>query len=231
MKKLISIVIIIIVMISLTACGVGKPEDKVSEFFIATQKFDDAGMDACVLPTEIAETTQAEDPNDEFNVFIDGFLGYMKTNASKLTFEVSSVDVKDDKTVVTVACRFIDGSDFYVAVMQDYVIKYTERTFLGQELSGEEKSRILSQIMNDQISKTTEKYEDITLKIDCIKKDNIWYIVEVTDEMKNILSSNFDAVIQKIENGEMDLDFDLEVKNPLDALGNVFEDILMAVLD
>lgn len=227
MKKLISVVVLITVLISLTACGAGKPEDKVSEFFIAAQKFDTAGMDACVIPTAIAETTQADDVMAEFNEFADGFMSYMIANASKLTYKVTSIEMKDDKAVVTAECRFVDGSEFYEAVMQDYFIKYAGRTFWGQELSNEEKIQLLKEIMDEQLNTTAEKYKDITLKIDCIKKDKSWFIAELTDDMKNAISSNFDTYLKEIESGELDSGSD----ESLNTFEDIFADALISVFD
>lgn len=196
MKRIISFFAATLLLISLTGCGATKPEGTVEKFFAAAQKFDTAAMASTILPDntqdieDVKEFSQEQVPENQ-KVLYEYIEGYLKSNAAKMTYKVKGSEINGDSAVVTVDCKYVDGGPLFRAAIGSIMQKAITIALSGGEVTEAQSYQMLVDAMKEQSKVMSETYKETTVKINCIKKDNAWYISDVTDEMQDIITCGF----------------------------------------
>lgn len=181
----------------LAGCSGAKPESTVDEFFTAGQKLDTEAMAAAVLSTNEEEVTDPEELlTDDSNEYL---LEYFKTNAERMTYEVTESEVDGDKAVVTVNAKYVDGAPLIQATISSAFMKMLPLAFSGTEMTEEQTNQVFADTMKEQEEIVSETFKEATLKIDLVKEDNEWYITEITDEMMDVVMSGFMSLRTELE--------------------------------
>lgn len=197
MKKVISFLVLGLMLISLTGCGEAKPETTVEKFFTSAQKFDAATMASTIVPTntkdigDLKEIMSEEQVSPDQAVLYEYLIGYMKSNAAKMTFKVTGSEINGDTAVVTVDCKYVDAGPVLRAAIGELMKKVISLTLGGTEVTEAQTYQIFADTMKEQEKLVSETYKEDTIKINCIKKDNAWYISELNDGMKDAITSGF----------------------------------------
>lgn len=198
MKKVVLAMVLVAMLISVVGCSKAKPEEAVSTYFDAFQKQDVETMETVVIASstqEAVENNEAEDDTEYVKYFED----YLKNNAEKMTYKVIDSEVDEDKAIVTVDCRYINGGPLLKATIGEVFQKIIGMAFAGIEMSEEETNQMFLSTMKEQSKTIGETYKEITIKIDCVKQDGKWFIAEVSDEMSDILTSGFTSVGKELD--------------------------------
>ncbi|PTQ84486.1 uncharacterized protein DUF4878 [Trichococcus patagoniensis] len=207
MRKWRTIVVTMLSLALLAGCSGAKPESTVEEFFAAGQQLDTEAMAATVLSTNEEEVTEPEELlTDDSNEYL---LEYFKTNAEKMTYEVTKSEIDDDKAVVTMNAKYVDGAPLITATFSSVFMKMLPLAFSGTEMTEDETNQMFADTMKEQAEIVSETFKETTLKINLVKEDNEWYITEITDEMMDVVMSGFMSL-------STELDSAFEETEPLD---------------
>lgn len=195
MRKLISILVMVTMVLTVSGCfSSDKPESTVKEFIGAAKVFDVEKMESLINPSnssekeDIAELTKEEDGNEQYQKY---FMEYLKENAGKIKYEVKDTEIDSNSAVVTVDFKYIDGAPILKATLTEYITKAFPLAFSGVEITDEDASQMFLTAMQEQRKTIEESYVEKTISIKCIKVDSKWYIDEVSDELLDVLMSNF----------------------------------------
>ena len=188
MRKWRTIAVSMLSLALLAGCSGAKPESTVEEFFTAGQQLDTEAMaEATLSSVRPLSAKTVELPLDESNTYL---LEYFKKNADKISFEVTNTAVEDDRAVVTVDAKYLDGVPLIKATISSVLLKMSSSDFNGTEAT-EEVNHIFSDTMKEQMEVVPETYVEKTVKIDLVREDNKWYILEITNEMLDVVMSGF----------------------------------------
>ena len=197
MRKWRTIAVSMLSLALLAGCIGAKPKSTVEEFFTAGQQLNTEAMAAAVLSTNEEEVTDPEELlTDESNEYL---LEYLKTNAEKMTYEVTGSEVDGDKAVVTMNAKYVDGAPLIKATISSAFMKMLPLAFSGKEMTEEETNQMFADTMKEQAEIVSETFKEETLKIDLVKEDNEWYITEITDEMMDVVMSGFMSLSTELE--------------------------------
>lgn len=193
MKRIISIVLISMLLVGLVGCGSSaKPEDAVVKYFDAAKELDLEAMAATIVPSnQIAteETTALLDDDDsEYTKF---FFDYLSDNASKMSYEIVSSEVNDDMATVNVKCSYIDGGVVLKATIGEVFSQLFGLAFSGVEMTEEETDAFFAGVMQEQIELLGETRKEVSINVECVKEDDVWYIAQVNDQMLDVAISGF----------------------------------------
>jgi hypothetical protein len=197
MRKWRTIAVSMLSLALLAGCSGAKPESTVEAFFTAGQQLDAEAMAATILSTNEEEVTETEELLlDDSNEYL---VEYFKTNAEKMTYEVTGSEVDGDKAVVTINAKYIDGAPLIKATISSAFMKMLPLAFSGTEMTEEETNQMFADTMKEQAEIVSETFKEATLKIDLVKQDNEWYITEITDEMMDVVMSGFMSLSTELE--------------------------------
>lgn len=197
MKKWRTIAVSMLSLALLAGCSGTKPESTVEAFFTAGQKLDAEAMTATILSTNEEEVKETEELLlDDSNEYL---VEYFKTNAEKMTYEVTGSEVDGDKAVVTMNAKYVDGAPLIKATISSAFMKMLPLAFSGTEMTEEETNQMFADTMKEQAEIVSETFKEATLKIDLVKQDNEWYITEITDEMMDVVMSGFMSLSTELE--------------------------------
>jgi len=193
MKKVISALVMSLLVLSLFACSSPSPKDTVSGFLDASKKADYKTMVTYVDPANTGEMQNVEtiysDSVDD--IFVEFYQEYLKSKLPKMTYEIVSSDIKGDNASVEVNAKYIDGGIVLKAAMGDVITKAMGMAFSGQNPTDEEMNKLFLDTINEKANTLADTYKEVTLKIDCVKKDGKWYISEANDNLVDIVSLGF----------------------------------------
>lgn len=198
-KKVRILVFIIIMSLSLSACSSqAKPEDTVGEFIEAMKNFDLELMQSKINPNNLDEEEEIFDLNEEDNLFEKDIIEYIESNAKKITYEINESEVDGEKAVVDVDVKYVDGAPLFQATFMQYLEKVFGLAFTQGELTDEENAEIFINAMEEQKEIVEETFSEKSLKFECVKIDDEWYIDDLSDEMLDVATSNFLSVAEGI---------------------------------
>jgi hypothetical protein len=190
MKKLLAIVLILVLTLALTGCG-SKPETAVDKFFNAVKTYDSEAMTNTLAPSA---TDGLGSASEYLEVTSDPvaapFLDYLKGNAAKITYDITETKIDGDKATVTVKCKYVDGSQLFGKIIEELFTELLTAAFSGQELTEEQMTQIGVDLLNKNLTTTTETFTEKTIDIDCVNVDGTWFVNTVSDEMADVVSSN-----------------------------------------
>lgn len=200
MKKVLCLMLSIIFSINFVACkSAPKPDDTVNGYFEAGKSLDTSKMNSFVNPKNVkSESSSSETSSNSKEADLQKYcMDYLKKNAKKLTYSIKNVDTKDDTAVVTVECKYVDGSPILREAISEYAAKAIKEAFSGSANS-EDPEKEISQILTDKMKTTTETYTDKTIKINCIKTNDKWYIDKVNNDLEDVFVSGFISAMSEI---------------------------------
>ena len=196
MRKWRSIAISMLSLALLAGCSGAKPESTVEAFFNAGKQLDtEAMMEATLSSVRPLSARTVELPLDESNTYL---LEYFKKSADKMSFEVTNTAVEDNRAVVTVDAKYMDGAPLIKATVSSVLLKMSSSEFNGTEAT-EEVNHIFADTLKEQMEAVPETYIEKTLKIDLVKEKNKWYILEITDEMLDVVMAGFTSLSTELE--------------------------------
>ncbi|MBP1920375.1 DUF4878 domain-containing protein [Youngiibacter multivorans] len=203
MKKVISALVMPFLALSLFACSIPSPKDTVAGFFDSSKKADYKTMVAYVDPTNVDEMQNVEviysDSDDD--IFVEFYQEYLKAKLPKMTYEITNSEINGDKASVAINAKYIDGGMVLKAAMGDVITKAMGMAFSGQNPTDEEMNKLFLDTINEKANTLADTYKEVTLKIDCVKKDGKWYISEVNDSMVDIVCLGFLSAVEDIRGG------------------------------
>lgn len=174
-KKILAVLLIVMVLLSMVACGGGEtPEKAVSNMLDAVKGLDSEtaekyiDYDTLMGPTEEVTEESAEDQV------------LKKLFFAKLSYEIVSSEETDEGATVTVKITNIDMADVFKNMLQ----KALPLAFSG--LSDEEMEQQISEIFTELISDPDAKMATNTVDVKLEKKDDQWKI-ELTDELTDAI--------------------------------------------
>lgn len=188
-KKLFSIIIAALLLVSMIGCSSSKPENAVNTLMKNAQKFDIDGIKETLRPelrdNDIA--TEGLDSDETMNLYLD----YFKDNAKKIKYSIGDIVVDDDFASVNVEVQYVDGID----ALESAVIKLLKEsfagTFSGDEMSDEEMQEVVSTALTNYQSEHGDEFVTTSIVLECIKIDNKWYIDDLDDDFLNVIFCNF----------------------------------------
>ena len=230
MRKWRSIAISMLSLALLAGCSGAKPESTVEAFFNAGKQLDtEAMMEATLSSVRPLSARTVELPLDESNTYL---LEYFKKSADRMSFEVTNTAVEDNRAVVTVDAKYMDGAPLIKATVSSVLLKMSSSEFNGTEAT-EEVNHIFADTLKEQMEAVPETYIEKTLKIDLVKEKNKWYILEITDEMLDVVMAGFtsldtnlfyhfqvvgDSMLPTLESGDRMMLIKLEKVNRFDIV-------------
>ncbi|MCI6736918.1 MAG: hypothetical protein MR593_02180 [Intestinibacter sp.] len=73
------------------------------------------------------------------------------------------------------------------------------QAFAGKEMSEEEIQDLFIETLNNSESKDEEKFATKTVKIDCAKKYNKWYIDDLDEDFFDVIFCNYLSYMDKLD--------------------------------
>lgn len=195
-KKLFSIIIAALLLVSMIGCSSSKPENAVNTLMKNAQKFDIDGIKETLRPelrdNDIA--TEGLDSDETMNLYLD----YFKDNAKKIKYSIGDIVVDDDFASINVEVQYVDGID----ALESAVIKLLKEsfagTFSGDEMSDEEIQEVVSTALTNYQSEHGDEFVTTSIVLECIKIDNKWYIDDLDDDFLNVIFCNFVSFMDSI---------------------------------
>ncbi len=198
MKKPIAVFMVFIMMLSLSGCG-ASPKSTISQYFKAAKTFDLPKMNNLLLEqSDFGKTDTSEDNKDDNNMFVEYFMDYLKSNAQKIEYDVTGSKIDGDKASVQVDCKYVDGSIILKTAMAEYFKQAFGYAFSGEKMSDEAMDNIMTGILTDVIDKSEETIKEVSITINCVKKDGSWLIDDVDNALLNIVTSGFTLASEEI---------------------------------
>ena len=99
---------------------------------------------------------------------------------------------------MTVDCKYIDGSEALENAFTAVFDEALEKAFAGSEMSEEEIENKLVENLNNYEAKE-DKFATSTVKIDCVKKDNKWYVSDFGEDFFDVMFSNYLSIMEDMD--------------------------------
>lgn len=193
MKKKIGIITIIMaLLIVASGCSSQKKVEKVvGDFTEAMKAFDLEEMSNKINPKD----TDGKEVVSELDEEVEGsaekyFIDYIRTNAKKIKYDIEESIVEDDKAIVTVKYKYVDGGPLFKAAFGEYMQQVFASAFTGPEMTDEQISEMLLTIMKQKNEEIEETFTEKTIDIKCVKIDGEWYIDDLNDDIIDVITSN-----------------------------------------
>lgn len=179
----------------LSACSGGsKPENTVNDYFKAAQNFDGPAMtqllaaDTSETQKELSNMLNGDEAEDGFGKYL---MDYMKGNAKKMTYQVKSTSMGEDKALVTVESKYLNAGPVYQEVMGEVISKVMGLAFSGKQPSEEEISALFDGVIEEKAKGKDLTFKTEEVELDLIKKDGKWLISDVDEDMADVMTSGF----------------------------------------
>ena len=201
-KKLFSIMLAAVIMVSMVGCSSSKPENTVNEFLKNSKNFDLAAMNENISPDSQSDSDVVEAVKD--NEDLKPYLKFFKKNAQKMTYTIKETNIDEDEATVTVDFKYVDSSDALNAAFTELLKVAFTQAFSGNEMSYEEIEKLITDTLTEYESENSDKFAEKTLDLYCIKVDNKWYIDDFDEEFFDVLLCNYISSLENLDNA---LDF------------------------
>ena len=169
-KKLFSIMLAAVIMVSMVGCSSSKPENTVNEFLKNSKNFDLAAMKENISPDSQSDSDVVEAVED--NEDLKPYLKFFRNNAQKMTYTIKETNIDEDEATVTVDFKYVDSSDALNAAFTELL----------------------------KVAENSDKFAEKTLDLYCIKVDNKWYIDDFDEEFFDVLLCNYISSLENLYN-------------------------------
>ena len=201
-KKLFSIMLAAVIMVSMVGCSSSKPENTVNEFLKNSKNFDLAAMNENISPDSQSNSDVVEAVEDHED--LKPYLKFFKKNTQKMTYTIKETNIDEDEANVTVDFKYVDSSDALNAAFTELLKVAFTQAFSGNEMSDEEIEKLITDTLTEYESENSDKFAEKTLDLYCIKVDNKWYIDDFDEEFFDVLLCNYISSLENLDNA---LDF------------------------
>lgn len=198
MKKIISLVCAMVLIVSLVGCGPqAKPDTVVTTFCDAMKAYDRETMSSCVASggEDLTEETETKAEDELTNQIFD----YLKICTSKMTYSIQNSKVNEDKGTVTVKFKYVDVSPMVTAALGEYMQQALVMAFSGAD--EDTMSQLFVSIFDKKKDSMDTGTAESTLDFSCTKTDEGWKIDSVPDGAESILLSNVDKAFESMNFG------------------------------
>ena len=194
MKRTISLVVCILLLINLTSCGAkGKPEPIVRRFCDAMQSYDLAEMQKCTVFTGDAVPTFFDDTAPASRALYQ----YITECASKMEYTIESSSFSKDTGLVTVSFSYLDATTVVNSAIAEFVSQMFVFAFTNAD------DTIIEATFSGMLTNKAAEIEPTVLKevvtFPCKYTDDGWKITEVPEEILNILTCNIQSTGKALE--------------------------------
>lgn len=221
-------IIILIVFAAVGCADSNSPEKTVIDFIGAMKELDVASMVSKVDPANSNSNVDFSNLIDEEDQFQKYFLEYIKSNAKRISYEIEETSIDGDDAVVRVKFKYIDGSGLVRVTFGEFMQEAISLAFSGVEVTDEMYSEIFIAKMQEAKELVDESFVEKTLDINCVKVDNQWMIEDISDELVDVVTSNFVTVMQEIEDA-FNSDSEAETNEPSTVMENVEENEMVVI--
>ena len=185
MKKLLTVLLSLAMILSMTACG-QKPETAVKEF-----------LDKC----KGGNLEEIADYNDE--VLEEEYTEIFKSIISNVTYKITGTEqTADDEAVVKAQITTIDMSETFQTIISETLTWALGQAFSGKEPTEEEAYDKMMEFFNNSVEKNKDKTKTFDIDIQVIKDSDGKWKVDVDDDLIDALSGGLYSSVE-----EMLLDF------------------------
>lgn len=189
------LLLIAVLTVSLSACSTLRPEDTVNGYLTAAKQFDSVKMATYVNPNSTSTSPVLDDasaaPSSSSDKIEQFFMDYLKVNAAKMTYKIQSTEIDKDTAKVSVDCKYVDSTPLLTSVISEYFKQALSLAFSGSEMTDEQTTAIMESIITEQLKSITDTYIEKTIVINCVKIDGKWLIDSPSDDLQNVIMSNF----------------------------------------
>ena len=185
MKKKLTVILALVLVLSLAACGGSKnsPEGVVSGFCDSLKTLDAQKMQAYLKdPAEESELGLDEVPKE--------FMDILKTWAKDLKYKVGKAETNGDNAKVKVDFTYTDASEIFKTALTNYISKAMAEALSGNEVSEEKMTSLLVDCIKEAQKSVKTKTADISLDFELEKVDGNWKISNASEELANVMLSN-----------------------------------------
>lgn len=209
-KLIILSVSLFVIVIILSACT-PKPESSVESLFSAIKEFNIERIQDLINPdTKTDRNNQTlENYTDEDDEYLKHLLEYFKEKSSKIEYQVKDSKIDGSNATVDVHVKYVDGGALISNVFSEFFKEAITMAFTDGDMSEERSEEVFFSILNSEIDKSEDRFVEKDIKVDLIKKENKWYLTELSDEILDVMLTNFNSVFKSFEEN-MNVDEDNE---------------------
>jgi hypothetical protein len=195
MKKLLSLFVVLTISFGLCSCAKqAKPEDTVKNFFEAVKASDSEKMNTYVSQNSGSSLSSSASTSSGEEKVEKELSNYFKDNMKKIAYNIKSSEINGNSAIVTVDCKYIDGSSIIKDTVTSYLAKIIAQAITGANVNSSTAENEFEETLSDKIKNTKETFINKTIKINCVKTNNKWYISKIDDDLQNVLLSNFMSI-------------------------------------
>ena len=207
MKKLLSIVLALALVLGLASCGGPKPEDTVKTFCESMKNYDEAGMKACLADQEDADSLDKD--ISDVSLGEDALSEKMKENALEISYKIGKSSVSGDTASVPVEFEFNDISDVMTDVMTDIFAKMFELMFSDDPNAEDEFNAYSEQVVSEKFAAAEFSKATTTVNFSMKKVGEEWKVADLDEEIVNVLTGNMLKAFEEMAEALGDEDYDL----------------------
>lgn len=199
MKKMLSLLLALTMMLSLAACGgsMPNPENTVKEAMSAVNPFDAEKVNLYwgdgALNAEETDAATAQ---------------YVSMLFENMTYEITGSEVTDNTATVDVSITNTDMGTAMNDVMTTYFTEMLSAAFSGTEMSEDEMTNRLMELIGETI--VSDEYETVTTDVELglTYENKTWTITSGQDEAIDAMMGNITTYFENMET---------ELENSLDG--------------
>ncbi|MDO4377928.1 MAG: DUF5105 domain-containing protein [Erysipelotrichia bacterium] len=181
MKKILTILLSLTMILSLTACA-QKPETAVKEF-----------LDKC----KSGNLEEIADYNDE--VLDEEYAEIFKSIISNVTYKISGAEqTADDEAIVKTQITTVDMSETFQNIISETLTWAFGQALSGKEPTEEETYDKMMELFNSSVEKNKDKTKTFDLDIQVIKDSDGKWQVDIDDDLIDALSGGLYSSVEEM---------------------------------
>lgn len=190
MKKVVSILCVVAMLLVFAGCGAQKKPDAVVKTYCeAMVKFDLEAMNQCLAePNPDMDSLASDELPPEL-------LELLKQNLQKITFAVQ--DVEKDAVSVSVTFQYPDLSPMVKPLMEQLMAEAFEMALSGA--SEEEMMETMVKVVTEQYNGFEAELTKRTVEFPCKLTEEGWKIEEVPEELAHVILGDMDQGMEEIQ--------------------------------
>lgn len=197
MKKILSILMIVVLLFTITGCSGSKPQDTV-KFYLDSLKNGDAEEaveylkleeDTIETPDEIISDEEDEDFNEAFKIAY-----------SKLEYRILETEVNGDTAVVETEINAPDLGTIMTEVFKEVLPMALASAFDDSDdnYNDEEMDNLMNTMLLDKVNSDDMPMVKKKIKINLVKEGDKW-LIEPDDKFFNAITGNLKAISELFE--------------------------------
>ena len=187
MKKFLSILLAIVLIISLAACGgpdLSSPEATVKGFCDAIKSLNIEDVQKYLSRNIINERTLG------LSYLPQSFVSLLKDLNSATNYNVGTAEISGDNATVSLGVEYIDSTDIIGPALEQYTNKARELASQGKKMTTEDMENLLIESIRDCAKKNNPKKTAATAEFQLEKADGSWKITGISDNLASIILCN-----------------------------------------